>query len=60
MSDITYISVIGGLEYLTTIIDLYERKVVGYSLSRSLKAKETVIPALNMAVRRRLSGIYLL
>lgn len=56
VSDITYISVVGGFEYLTTIIDLFDRKVIGYSQSRTLKAKDTVIPALEMAVKRRLNG----
>lgn len=51
VSDITYISVLGGFEYLTTVIDLYDRKVVGYSQSTTLKAMDTVIPALNMAVK---------
>lgn len=57
VSDITYISVVGGFEYLTTVIDLYDRKVVGYSQSATLKAKDTVVPALCMAIKRRLSGI---
>lgn len=56
VSDITYIAVEGGFEYLTVIIDLYDRKVVGYHQSRSLKAIDTVIPAFRMAVKRRLSG----
>jgi transposase InsO family protein len=56
VSDITYISVVGGFEYLTTIIDLFGRKVVGYSQSKTLKAADTVIPALNMAIKRRLNG----
>ena len=57
VSDITYISVIGGFEYLTTIIDLYDRKVIGYSQSQTMKAEDTVIKAFKMAVKRRLSGI---
>ena len=56
VSDITYISVVGGFEYLTTIIDLFDRKVIGYRQSRTLKAKDTVIPALEMAIKRRLNG----
>ena len=32
VSDITYISVIGGFEYLTTVVDLYDRKIIGYHL----------------------------
>lgn len=56
VSDITYISVVGGFEYLTTIIDLFDRKVVGYSQSQTLKAKDTVIDAFNMAMRRRIGA----
>lgn len=57
VSDITYVSVIGGFEYLTTVIDLYDRKVIGYSLSRTMKACDTVIPALKMAIKARQSEI---
>ena len=39
--------------YLTVIIDLWDRKVVGWSLSRSLKAINTTIPAWIMAVNNR-------
>lgn len=53
VSDITYIRTYQGWLYLTVIIDLWDRKVVGWSLSRSLKAKDTVIPAWLMAVRNR-------
>lgn len=56
VSDITYISVVGSFEYLTTIIDLYDRKIVGYSLSSTMRASDTVIVALKMAVKRRLIG----
>ena len=56
VSDITYISVIGGFEYLTVIIDLYDREVIGYHQSKTMKTSDTVIPALNMAVKNRLNG----
>lgn len=56
VSDITYVSVIGGFIYLTTIIDLYDRKVVGYHISHTMRAKDTVITALKMACKRRLKG----
>jgi len=37
-TDITYISIQGGFMYLTAIIDLYSRFVVGWSLSNSMDA----------------------
>jgi transposase InsO family protein len=53
VSDITYIKTAQGWLYLTTIIDLGDRKVIGWSLSRSLKAEATVIAAWLMAVLNR-------
>jgi len=53
VSDITYIRTSQGWLYLTVIIDLGDRKVVGWSLSRSLKASDTTVPAWIMAVRNR-------
>jgi len=53
VSDITYIKTSQGWLYLTVIIDLADRKVIGWSFSRSLKAVHTVIPAWRMAVRNR-------
>jgi transposase InsO family protein len=54
VSDITYIKTLQGWLYLTVIIDLYDRKVIGWSFSRYLKAAHTTIPAWRMAVRTRL------
>ncbi|HOF22038.1 MAG TPA: DDE-type integrase/transposase/recombinase [Bacteroidales bacterium] len=54
MSDLTYIKTFQGWLYLTAIIDLYDRKVIGWSYSRSLKAAHTTIPAWKMAVRNRI------
>jgi transposase InsO family protein len=53
VSDITYIKTFQGWLYLTVIIDLYDRKVIGWSFSRSLKAIHTTVPAWKMAVRNR-------
>lgn len=53
VSDITYIRTSQGWLYLTVIIDLWDRKVVGWSLGRSLKAIDTVVPAWVMAVKNR-------
>lgn len=49
VSDLTYISTSEGWLYLTTVIDLYDRKVIGWALSETMKASKTTIPAFNMA-----------
>ena len=54
VSDITYIKTFQGWLYLTIIIDLYDRKVIGWSFSRSLKASHTSVAAWKMAVRNRI------
>ncbi len=51
VSDITYIQTKQGWVYLTVIIDLFHRKVVGWSMSRTLSTGDTITPAWNMAVR---------
>lgn len=53
VSDITYIWTTQGWLYLTIILDLADRKVVGWSLSKSLKAIDTVFPAWYMARMNR-------
>jgi transposase InsO family protein len=52
VSDITYIRTLKGFVYLFLITDLYSRKVIGWSLSRSLSI-EGAIEALKMANRNR-------
>lgn len=51
VSDITYIKTKQGWMYLTVIIDLFHRKVVGWSMSQNLSTGNTIVPAWNMAVR---------
>ena len=53
VSDITYIRCNQEWLYLTTIIDLADRKVVGWSLSKDMSAKNTVYAAWIMARRQR-------
>lgn len=53
VSDLTYIHTKEGWLYLTTIIDLFDRKVIGWSFSSGMSAQETVIPAWRMACRNR-------
>ena len=49
--DITYVSMPKGFMYLTAIIDLYSRYIVGWSLSNSMEA-EWVIETIKDAVNR--------
>lgn len=53
VSDITYINTEQGWLYLTTVIDLFDRKVIGWALSETMKTKDTVIPAFKMAMINR-------
>ncbi|MCX6089829.1 MAG: IS3 family transposase [Candidatus Atribacteria bacterium] len=52
VSDITYIPTPEGWLYLATILDLFSRKVVGWSTSSSL-SQELAIKALQRAVQAR-------
>jgi len=52
VSDITYISTNEGWLYLAVIIDLYSRKVVGWSINKRM-TKHLVIDALNMGIKNR-------
>jgi transposase InsO family protein len=53
VSDITYLRTIYGWLYLTVVIDLWDRKVIGWSMGKELTA-EYVCRALEMAVQNRL------
>lgn len=53
VSDITYIRTSQGWLYLTIILDLADRKVIGWSLSSTMRATDTVIPAWKMAQKNR-------
>lgn len=53
VSDITYVRTAQGWLYLTTIIDLYDRQVIGWALSSNLSTKRTIIPAWRMALSKR-------
>ncbi len=52
VTDITYIKTWQGWLYLATVIDLYSRKVVGWSMQPNMASK-LVIDALSMAAIRR-------
>ena len=53
VSDITYYRIREKFYYLTFILDLYSRFIVGHSTSRTLRAEDTTIPALRMALKAR-------
>ena len=52
VTDITYIRTWQGWLYLAVVVDLYSRRVVGWSMKSSL-SRELALDALLMAVRRR-------
>ena len=51
-SDITYIWTIDGFVYLTSIMDLYSRKIIAWTLSKSMEVS-CVIETINKAKARR-------
>jgi len=53
VSDITYIQANKGFMYLTVVIDLFDRKIIGWSCSNRMFAKTTSLAAWEMAVIRR-------
>lgn len=53
VGDITYVHTGKGWLYLTTVIDLADRKVVGWSLSADMRAQNTSLAALKMALKNR-------
>tara|TARA_R110000751_G_C13720837_1_gene475440 strand:+ start:370 stop:1233 length:864 start_codon:yes stop_codon:yes gene_type:complete len=53
VSDITYVRTSKGWLYLTVVLDLFDRKVIGWSQSADLSAENTTIAAWKMAVGNR-------
>lgn len=53
VSDITYIPSEQGWLYLTTVMDLGDRQIIGWSLSEGMSASQTSIAAFRQAVVRR-------
>jgi putative transposase len=50
-TDITYIPIKGGFAYLTSIIDIYSRKILAWNLSNTMH-RQNCIDALNEALER--------
>ncbi len=53
VSDITYIRTNEGWLYLTTVMDLFNREIIGHCKSNNLTAEDTVIKAFDEASRKR-------
>lgn len=53
VSDITYIPTRKGWTYLTIIIDLADKMVVGWSISDQMTAQSTTMDCLKIALKRR-------
>ena len=53
VSDITYYRIKEDVYYLTFIMDLYSRRIVGYKASKRLLTTHTTIPALEAAIAER-------
>jgi transposase InsO family protein len=53
VSDITYLCATDGWVYLTVVMDLYDRTILGWALSADLEAAHTSVTDLNMAFTNR-------
>ncbi len=53
VSDITYYEIKDRFFYLTLIMDLYNRQIVGYSVSDNMRTENTTLPALDQLIRLR-------
>jgi putative transposase len=53
VSDITYFEIGVRVYYLTFIMDLFNREIVGWSASDNLRTESTTLPALHRVIRER-------
>jgi transposase InsO family protein len=53
VSDITYFEIRSRFYYITLIMDLFNREIVGYSASNNLRTENTTLPALRRLIRER-------
>jgi transposase InsO family protein len=53
VSDITYFDIGSDTYYLTFIMDLYNREIVGWSASDNLRTENTTLPALHKLITER-------
>ena len=52
VADITYVPTTSGFLYLSVVLDVFSRRVVGWSMANHLRT-ELVLDALEMAVQQR-------
>ena len=53
VSDITYYEIGSRVNYLTFIMDLFNREIVGWSESDNLRTESTTLPALHRLIKER-------
>lgn len=53
VSDITYYEIKSKFYYITLIMDLFNREIVGWSASDNLRTENTTLPALYQAIKER-------
>jgi transposase InsO family protein len=53
VSDLTYLRTLGGWIYLTVVLDLFDRKVIGWAFSSDMETAHTASPALQTACANR-------
>jgi transposase InsO family protein len=53
VSDITYIPLGSTFVYLTMVMDLYDRAIIGWNLSHDMSTRQTTIPVLKKAISNR-------
>lgn len=56
VSDLTYIPTAAGWLYLTIVMDLADRQIIGWATSNDMRTKSTILAAWKRAVRRREPG----
>jgi transposase InsO family protein len=52
VSDITYITTKNGFLYLTIVMDLFNRDIIGWNLSANMTTKDTILVAINKIARQ--------
>lgn len=60
VSDITYLPTRQGWLYVTMIMDLSDRKIIGWAMSQNLRAASTILMAWKMACKNRRPGPFLI
>lgn len=58
VSDITYYLIAKEVYYITTIMDLYSRRILGYSISERMFADDSSMQCLRMALKLRKISMY--